>query len=221
MKGKKAHSSPTLETAATTQNTQQDIPSLVKQDKRAKDQSSLDDEYAPSPLPKAIKAVFRVVDEFGKRTGHLAVESVNETAEIVLSPIDLKKMSNGNLDEVAALAVDADLSPFQSRKGANELAALIRQPHYHRPAYIADRDGYHRVDYGGKVIEFFVGRDKIHMFGEESPSIALRLSEGVATHPPASGTVEQWKSEVGVCCLTPTASIDCLSSSKTSFGFGL
>ncbi|WP_370681968.1 DUF927 domain-containing protein [Comamonas sp. GB3 AK4-5] len=198
MKRKKAHSSPTLHTAATAQNPQQDIPSPVKQDKRAKEPLNLDEEHAPSPLPKAIKAVFRVVDEFGKRTGHLAVESVNEAAETVLSPIDLKKMSNGNLEEVTALAVDADLSPFQSRKGGNELAALIRQPHHHRPAYIADRDGYHRVDYGGKVIEFFVWRDKIHMFGEESPPIALLVSKEVAAYPPASGTQNDWMSEVGV-----------------------
>lgn len=198
MKRKKAHSSPALHTAPTTQSPQQATPSLVKKDKRTKEQPGLDEENILSPLPKAIKAVFRVVDAHGKRTGHIAVESVNEAGEKVLSQIDLKKMSNGNLEEVAALAVDSDLFPFQSRKGANELAALIRQPQYHQPAYIAEHDGYHRVDYDGHVIEFFVWRDKIHMFGDESAPIALRILLGVATYPPASGTVDQWKSEVGV-----------------------
>lgn len=198
MKRKKAHSSPALHTAPTTQSPQQATPSLVKKYKRTKEQPGLDEENILSPLPKAIKAVFRVVDAHGKRTGHIAVESVNEAGEKVLSQIDLKKMSNGNLEEVAALAVDSDLFPFQSRKGANELAALIRQPPYHQPAYIAEHDGYHRVDYDGHVIEFFVWRDKIHMFGDESSPIALRILLGVATYPPASGTVDQWKSEVGV-----------------------
>lgn len=198
MKLKNVHSSPTPSAVAKAQISHQDISSLVKQNKRTKEKSNLDEEHTPSPLPKAIKAVFRVVDAQGKRTGHIAVESVNEAGETVLSQIDQKKMSNGNLEEIAALAVDSDLFPFQSRKGANELAALIRQPQYHQPAYIADRDGYHRVDYDGNVIEFFVWREKIHMFGDESPPIALRILLGVATYPPASGTVDQWKSEVGV-----------------------
>ncbi|MGW8422144.1 hypothetical protein, partial [Comamonas sp. HJ-2] len=71
MKRKKAHSSPALHTAPTTQSPQQDTSSLVKKDKRTKEQPGLDEENILSPLPKAIKAVFRVVDAHGKRTGHI------------------------------------------------------------------------------------------------------------------------------------------------------
>jgi hypothetical protein len=150
-----------------------------------------------SSLPKTIKAVYRVVGESGQNTGSLAVEAVNQAGDTVLNVIDLKKLSVGHLEEIAQLAVDADLYAFQSRKGANELSALIRQSDK-QPCVVVGRDGYHRVDYGGQVNEFFVWRNQLHVFDGNAPSLALRIISGLATFPPPSGNLQDWKSEVGV-----------------------
>lgn len=150
-----------------------------------------------SSLPKTIKAVYRVVGESGQNTGSLAVEAENQAADTVLHVIDLKQLSIGKLEDIAQLAVDADLYAFQSRKGVNELAALIRQADK-QPCYIAGRDGYHRVEYGGQVTEFFVWRNLIHVFDGKTPPLALRILQGLDTYPPASGTLQDWKSKVGV-----------------------
>lgn len=198
MNEQKPQTGPVPHTDVTAQKPKQEASTLDKKAKRVKQPQCVDDECAVSPLPKAIKAVFRTIDEFGKRTGHLAVEAINQAGEVVLVFIDLKKVSSGNLEEIAALAVDGDLHPFQSRKGGNELAALLRQPQHHQTAYIAVRDGYHRVDFDGQRIEFFVWRDKIHMFDGVSSPVALRTVPCGMTYAAAVGTLEEWKAEVGV-----------------------
>ncbi len=170
---------------------------LTKQSDGTKQSVNPEGDGAPSPLPKTIKAVYRVVGESGQNTGSLAVESVNQAGDTVLNVIDLKKLSVGHLEDIAQLAVDADLYAFQSRKGVNELAALIRQADK-QPCYIAGRDGYHRVEYGGQVTEFFVWRNLIHVFDGKTPPLALRILQGLDTYPPASGTLQDWKSKVGV-----------------------
>ena len=174
-----------------------EAPTSPKSAGRAKKTAGLASSGVLSPIPKAIKAVYRVVGESGQNTGRLAVEAVNQSGDTVLNLIDLKQLSLGKLDDTAQFAIDADLYAFQSRKGANELSALIRQADK-LPCYIAGRDGYHRVDYGDHLIEFFVWRNLIHVFDGTTPPLALRILQGLPTYPPPSGTLEDWKSEVGV-----------------------
>ncbi len=174
-----------------------EAPTSPKSAGSAKKTAGLASSGVLSPIPKAIKAVYRVVGESGQNTGRLAVEAVNQAGDTVLNVIDLKQLSLGKLDDIAQFAIDADLYAFQSRKGANELSALIRQANK-LPCYIAGRDGYHRVDYGDHLIEFFVWRNLIHVFDGTTPPLALRILQGLPTYPPPSGTLEDWKSEVGV-----------------------
>lgn len=174
-----------------------EAPTSPKSACSAKKTAGLASSGVLSPIPKAIKAVYRVVGESGQNTGRLAVEAVNQAGDTVLNLIDLKQLSLGKLDDTAQFAIDADLYAFQSRKGANELSALIRQADK-LPCYIAGRDGYHRVDYGDHLIEFFVWRNLIHVFDDKTPPLALRILQGLPTYPPPSGTLEDWKSEVGV-----------------------
>lgn len=198
MKQQKPQNGPEPHTDITAEKAKQVTSSLNKKVKRVKQHESVDDECALSPLPKGIKAVFRTIDELGKRTGFLAVEALNQAGEVVLVSIDLKKLSSGHLEEIAALAVDGDLIAFQTRKGANELAALLRQPQHHQTAYIAEHDGYHRVELDGQRIEFFVWRNKIHMFDGVASPIALRTVSGGVTYAPPIGTLALWHEKVGV-----------------------
>lgn len=150
-----------------------------------------------SILPKAIKNIFRAISETGHYTGRLAVESVNHGGETILSLIDTTRLSTGQMGEIAQFATDADLVDYQMPKGLRELGALIRQAEK-RPVYVADRDGYHRVNHGDEVLEFFVWRDRIHLFGGKVPNLALRVMLGVATVLPGSGTLDDWKADIGV-----------------------
>lgn len=168
-----------------------------KQNNGTKNSVNPDGEGVPSPLPKNIKAVYRVVGKSGQNTGSLAVESVNQAGHTRLHLVDLKKLSLGNLEDIVHLAVDAELCAFHSRKGANELSALIRQADK-QPCYIADSDGYHSLEYDGCVIEFFVWRNQLHVFDGKTPPLALRILSGLATYAPSSGTLEDWKAQVGV-----------------------
>lgn len=110
-----------------------------------------DPDSAFSILPRAIKNVFRAVSSSGHNMGRLVVESVNFDGETVLNQIDTTRLSTGQMGEIAQLATDADLVDFQTPKGLRELAALIRQA-VKRSVYVADRDGYHRVNHGLSLI---------------------------------------------------------------------
>jgi hypothetical protein len=172
-------------------------PASIKQKSNIRQTANADTDSLQSPLPKAIKAVFRVVSESGQSTGRFAVESVNHAGETMLNLIDTTRLSMGHMGDIAQLASDADLYDFQNPKGLRELTALIQQADK-PPAHVADRGGYYRVVYGGQIIESFVWRDAIHVVGGKEPTLALRVMLGMANFPPASGTLDEWKSEVGV-----------------------
>ena len=92
-----------------------EAPTSPKSAGSAKKTAGLASSGVLSPIPKAIKAVYRVVGESGQNTGRLAVEAVNQAGDTVLNLIDLKQLSLGKLDDTAQFAIDADLYAFQSR----------------------------------------------------------------------------------------------------------
>lgn len=68
MKEQKPQTGPVPHTDVTAQKPKQEASPLDKKAKRVKQPQCVDDECAVSPLPKAIKAVFRTIDEFGNES---------------------------------------------------------------------------------------------------------------------------------------------------------
>ena len=153
------------------------------------------------PLPSAIKGVYQAVNEIGQKTGRLVIESTDSSGADLLHVMDQKQLILGQYDNLAQFAVAAGLHQLQSRKGLQELFATVMQ--MTKPlAYLADRDGYHRVEHGGEIIEFFVWKGKIYFFSDKKPALVILLSATITALPPSSGSLEDWKKEVGDIVVT-------------------
>ena len=168
-----------------------EAPTSPKSAGSAKKTAGLSSSGVLSPIPKAVKAVYRVLGESGQNTGRLAVEAVNQAGDTVLNVIDLKQLSLGKLDDIAQFAIDADL--YVSHPG--RLHRLQTLSALHGPIRFA------RVD---KVLAIHPGSEAmliaLHKNARTTPAVRAEIA---ASDEPASvlaqrfgiteQTVYKWK----------------------------
>jgi hypothetical protein len=124
------------------------------------------------------------------------IDSTDPNGQPGLHILDSKQLTLGRYEELAQLTDEAGLDTYQSQKGMRELAAVLKRAE--QPAvFVAEREGFHRVEHGDEIIQFFVWRGKIHLFNGKEPTLALRVLPNIPALPTSDGSLEEWQQALG------------------------
>jgi hypothetical protein len=146
-------------------------------------------------LPKAIRAVFRTVNEYGIEQGKLVVETQDRDGRVHCYSLDLTQLAQNRNDELASLVVRLGLTQYLSTKGLRTLSAIFIDSAKDL-VYATNRDGFHQITSGGETYKFFVHRNQIHPLGQELP-IRICVLNNQNALPPAFGTLNDWHLSIG------------------------
>lgn len=146
-------------------------------------------------LPPCIQGIYQSVDAQGNDHGKIVVEAIDSRERKFFTSLDLVNLVQSRNDDLARLAVMANLHEYMSAKRLRELGAVLIQS-VGKPMYLVQRDGMHSIEVGGRKYHFYVHRGVIFPLGEKPP-IKLGTMLDSETLPLASCDLNEWNMHIG------------------------